>query len=272
MKVREALAAASVGLETSSATPRLDAELLMAQALGVAREDLLLRHLDAAAPAAFAPLIQRRLAQEPIAYIIGTRDFWTIRLAVTPAVLIPRADSETLIEAAVEHFAGRDPRHILDLGTGTGALLLAALDQWPAATGLGIDASQEALAVAQGNATALGLAARAQFRRGDWGHGIAAGFDLILCNPPYIEADAVLPREVSAYEPHTALFAGADGLVCYRTLATQLARLLEPGGIACIEVGSTQASAVRALFEVMGLRVSVRRDLGGNDRCLTLVA
>lgn len=269
MKVREALSHAAWRLEASSPTPRLDAELLMSHALGVTREDLLLRHLDAPAPTTFAVLIERRLAHEPIAYITGARDFWTIRLAVTPAVLIPRADSETLIEAAVEHFAAFGPRSILDLGTGSGALLLATLHQWPDATGIGIDASHEALTVARANAVALGLAARAEFRHGDWGQGIDARFDLILCNPPYIEADADLPPDVADHEPHAALFAGADGLVCYRTLAPQLGRLLEPGGIACIEIGATQAIAVRALFEDAGLCVAAFRDLGGNDRCLT---
>ena len=143
--VRAALAEATRTLATFSDTPRLDAELLMAIALGVTREDLLLRHLDAAAPEGFAGLIERRLAHEPVAYITGTRAFWTIALRVGPGVLVPRPDSETLIEAAVAHFAGRAPASILDLGTGPGTLLLAALAEWPGARGLGIDASADKL-------------------------------------------------------------------------------------------------------------------------------
>src|SRR5690242_410669 len=146
--VRSALAAAAAELSVVSDTPRLDAELLMAHALGTSRDDLLLRHFDDPAPAAFAPLLARRLMHEPIAYITGTRAFWTIDLAVGPGALVPRADSETLIEAAVEHFADRPPATILDLGTGPGTLLLAALDQWPEATGLGIDRSAQALRMA----------------------------------------------------------------------------------------------------------------------------
>ncbi len=152
MRVREALVSATRRLAGIGDTPRLDAELLMAHALGVSREDLLLSALDASVPAGFDSLLARRLAHEPVAYITGRRAFWTIELAVGPGVLIPRPDSETLIEAAVDHFGDRGPPRILDLGTGPGTLLLAALDQWPGATGLGIDASEEALAYARRNA------------------------------------------------------------------------------------------------------------------------
>ncbi len=268
MGVRQALAAAAERLAWSD-TPRLDAELLMAHALGIARDELLLRRLDDPAPDAFPPLLARRVAGEPVAYITGTRDFWTIRLAVTPAVLIPRADSETLIEAAVDHFASRAPSRVLDLGTGSGALLLAALDQWPTATGLGVDASQAALDVAERNAATLGMAGRASFRLGDWARGIDGRFDLILCNPPYVEEGADLQREV-AFEPDSALFAGSDGLVCYRTIAPQLRACLADGGIACIEIGSEQADAVRALFEAAGFAVEVLPDLAGRNRCLRI--
>jgi release factor glutamine methyltransferase len=240
----------------------------MAHALGTTREQLLLRHLDDPAPATFAALIDRRLKHEPVAYITGTRDFWTISLAVGPGVLIPRPDSETLIEAAVEHFADAAPAAILDLGTGPGTLLLAALAQWPKAHGLGVDASPDALDFARRNAELLNLADRASFRLGNWADGVAGDFDLILCNPPYIAIDESLPAEVREHEPGAALFAGADGLDDYRVIATQLPRLVAPGGMAAIEIGATQTTAVSALLIAQGLNVIVRRDLAGRDRCL----
>jgi release factor glutamine methyltransferase len=240
----------------------------MAQALGVAREQMLLRHLDDPAPATFAALIERRLAHEPVAYITGRRAFWTIELWVGPGVLIPRPDSETLIEAAVAHFADRAPTTILDLGTGPGTLLLAALAEWPEAPGLGVDASDAALGYARANADRLGLAGRAEFVGGDWAAGIDQRFDLILCNPPYVATSDDLPAEVRDHEPAAALFAGADGLDDYRIIATQLPRLIAPGGMAAIEIGARQADAVAALLTAQGLTVALRHDLAGRARCL----
>jgi release factor glutamine methyltransferase len=215
-------------------------------------------------------LLARREAGEPVAYLIARRAFWTIELDVGPAVLIPRPDSETLIEAAAAHFGSAGPRAILDLGTGSGALLLAALDQWPDARGVGVDLSGAALAVASANAERLGLADRASFRRGDWADGIERMFDLILCNPPYVEAGATLPRDVAEWEPYEALFAEADGLGAYRRIAPELPRLLAPGGVACVEIGLGQADAATLLFEAEGFAVAARRDLAGHVRCLTL--
>jgi release factor glutamine methyltransferase len=265
--IPDTLRAASVRLSVASDTPRLDAELLMAHALGLSRNDLLLRQRDLIVPPGFAALIARRLGGEPVAYITGTREFWTISLAVTPDVLIPRPDSETLIEAAVAHFAGRAPQAILDLGTGSGALLLAALSEWPDAHGLGIDASPAALAVAQGNAARLGLAERATFRPGDWAQAIDATFDLILINPPYIARSVALAGDV-LHEPDSALFAGAEGLDDYRRIAPDLPRLIAPGGMAAIEIGYDQKVAVSALLADAGLSVRALRDLAGHDRCL----
>jgi len=231
---------------------------------------LLLARLDDPAPPGFDALVARRVAGEPVAYITGERDFWTITLAVAPGVLIPRADSETLIEAAVSHFGAKGPGSVLDLGTGPGTLLLAALDQWPGARGLGIDRSERALAIARANADHLGLADRARFAPGDWAEGIAEHFDLVLCNPPYVEADAVLAPDVAEHEPPEALFAGADGLDAYRALAPQIAGVIAPGGMAAIELGHTQCAAVTALFAPSGLRIESRRDLAGRDRAIVL--
>ena len=272
MKRRGALAAAAGRLAAVSDTPRLDAELLMAHALGATREALLLGSLEQDAPEAFAELVDRRLACEPVAYILGRKAFWTIELEVGPGVLVPRPDSETLIEAAIEHFGADGPATILDLGTGPGTLLLAALDQWPAATGLGIDRSGIALDFARRNAERLGLAARASWRRGDWGEGVGERFDLILCNPPYVEQAARLAPDVAAWEPAEALFAGSDGLDAYRRLAPQIGRWLALEGIAIIEIGAGQAAAVRALFASEGFTVSSRADLAGMPRCLLLGA
>ena len=270
MRVREALTAPARRLEAVSMTPRLDAELLMAHALGMSREDMLLSAMDGEAPAAFAALLARRLAHEPVAYITGRRAFWTIELEVGPGVLVPRPDSETLIDAAIDRFGPRGPATILDLGTGPGTLLLAALDQWPQARGLGIDRSEDALAYARRNAARLGLGDRTELRLGDWGEGIEGRFDLVLANPPYVAADADLPPDVADHEPAAALFAGADGLDDYRRLAPQLPRLIAPGGIACVEIGAGQKQAVAALFGAAGLTVASRDDLAGVARCLVL--
>ncbi|MBA2935262.1 peptide chain release factor N(5)-glutamine methyltransferase [Sphingomonas sp. CGMCC 1.13654] len=287
-----AIRAAAVRLTEISETPRLDAELLMAEALGVTREVMLLGGLhlpfvpsEVGGPKAgvalgarvstsldtngvFEALVERRVAGEPIAYILGYRDFWTIRLQVGPGVLIPRPDSETLIEAAVAHFAGMPgPKRILDLGTGSGALLLAALDKWPEATGVGIDRSPQALAIAQSNAEALDMADRAQILAGGWS-GTGEAFDLILCNPPYIGTAEPLARDVIDYEPHSALFAGADGLDDYRAIAPLLPAQIVPGGVACIEIGATQGASVASFMASQGLVVHIRHDLAGLDRCL----
>ncbi|MDX3900626.1 MAG: peptide chain release factor N(5)-glutamine methyltransferase [Sphingobium sp.] len=266
--VPSALRAAAARLAPASDSPRLDAELLLAHALGVAREDMILRQRDLAVPPGFNALVARRLAGEPVAYIVGARDFWTLTLHITPAVLIPRPDSETLIEAAIDHFGDTAPATVLDLGTGSGALLLAALDQWRGARGLGVDASADALAVARGNAERLDMADRADFRVGDWGAGLAGPFDLILINPPYIATSAMLPRDVLHHEPHGALFAGAEGLDDYRRIAPQLPGLIAPGGIAVLEIGYDQRESVTALLRAAGLAVGARPDLAGRDRCL----
>jgi len=266
---RSALATAAARFAFSP-TPRLDAELLLAHALGITREALLLNLDDHPVPPTYAALVERRANHEPVAYITGTRAFWTIDLHVAPGVLIPRADSETLIEAAVAHFAGTaGPSRILDLGTGSGALLLAALDQWPRAIGVGIDASPDALAIARRNAERPGMSARAHICAGDW-TGDGRAHDLLLCNPPYVATGAVLDEEVRGHEPAAALFAGADGLDDYRRIAPILRPQIAPHGVACIEIGSDQGESAAALFRAQGLSVTIRRDLAGRDRCLVV--
>ena len=266
-----ALADAAEKLRKTSDTAWLDAELLLAHALDIERDVLLLAPPTGPAPARFAELVARRAEGEPIAYITGKRAFWNIELAVGPGALIPRPDSETLIAAAIGHFAGTDgPQRILDLGTGPGTLLLAALDQWPDATGLGIDASDEALGYARANARRLGLAPRAELRLGDWAAGIDERFDLLLINPPYVAEEAELGPGVAEYEPAEALFAGPDGLDDYRRLAPEIGRLIAPGGLAAIEIGHNQATSAAALFEAAGHDVRLSHDLAGRARALLI--
>jgi release factor glutamine methyltransferase len=272
----DALRDATTALWTVSETPRLDAELLAAHGLQMDRKDMLMRVRDLAAPGSFANMISRRMAHEPVAYITGTQAFWDIDLNVTPDVLIPRSDSETLIEAAQKSFAGTvGPRRILDLGTGSGALLLAGMSLFPDAAGTGVDASAAALAVAQGNSDKLGFGTRTKFHLGNWRSarwrdGLEVPFDLILCNPPYVENTAILAPMVREYEPHSALFAGVEGLDDYRILLPQILDLLSPDGIAVFEIGHTQAQSVGALAAKAGLHSELRRDLAGNPRCLTM--
>lgn len=271
--IAETLRTATAQLAAVSETPRLDAEILMAHVLGCSRADMLMRQHDLQVPDSFAALVERRAGAEPIAYIRGVQEFWDLTLTVTPDVLIPRGDSETLIEVAVTAFAGRgEPKRVLDLGTGSGALLLAALSAFPDATGIGVDASVAALAVAKGNAAKLGFGDRAAFQHVDWrAAGWTQGlgrFDLILCNPPYVEDDATLAPTVVEHEPHSALFAGVDGLDDYRVLMPQIPAMLAPNGIAVFEIGYTQTEAVSNLASKAGLSTEMRRDLGGNPRAL----
>jgi release factor glutamine methyltransferase len=270
--VGEAIRAAAGALASVSDTARLDAELLMAHALGLSRSDMLLRAMRDPAPGGFAAMVERRAGQEPVAYITGTAEFRGLTLAVTPATLIPRGDSETLVDAALER-AGPTGRAI-DLGTGTGALLLAVLAERAQWQGTGIDASAGALSVAQGNAAALGLAGRAAFRLRDWrtpGWADDLGtFDLVLCNPPYVEDDAPLDPQVRDFEPPSALFAGPEGLDDYRVLIPQLRALMNPPAVAILEIGAMQAGPVGALAAASGFAVELRRDLAGRPRALIL--
>ncbi|AKM11390.1 peptide chain release factor N(5)-glutamine methyltransferase [Croceicoccus naphthovorans] len=275
MSVADTLRNAARALEGVSPSPRLDAELLMADALGTGRSEMLLRHGRDDVPEVFAPLLEKRMAGQPVAQIIGHQEFYGLSFKVTPAVLIPRPDTETLIDAAQQAFGDRAPTRILDCGTGTGALLLAALSIWPESTGIGIERSPAALAVAQENAAELGMADRAAMQPGDW---TAPGwtddlgpFDLILSNPPYVETDDPdLAPDVRAYEPPEALFAGADGLDDYRQLVPAFPDLLAKDGIVIIEIGSRQADTVSAIARATGLSVELKHDLANNPRALLL--
>lgn len=221
----------------------------------------------------FAALLARRAAREPMAFILGRQGFWTLDLEVEPSTLIPRADSETLIQAALDAFPDRARvRTILDLGTGTGALLLAALVEFPGAVGLGIDIAPAAVALAARNAQANGLAGRAMFLAGRWGAAVAGRFDLVLANPPYIESADIagLMPEVAAHEPAAALDGGADGLAAYRVIIEDLPRILSPGGVAVLELGAGQAKSVSELARKVGLGYSLRCDLSGMERVIVL--
>lgn len=274
MTVAEAIRAAAENLAPTSDTARLDAEILMANALGMTRSDMLLKAMREPAPESFPALVERRCTHEPVAYITGEAEFYGLTLAVTPATLIPRGDSETLVEAALECAA--PAARVLDLGTGTGALLLAVLANRTDWQGVGLDASPEALAVAVRNAEATGLANRSQWFVRNWNEAgwaeTLGTFNLILCNPPYVEVDAELDRQVRDWEPASALFAGPQGLDDYRALIPQLAGLMRPGAAAILEIGADQAGAVAALADASGYSVELRRDLAGRPRALILRA
>ncbi|WP_160122050.1 peptide chain release factor N(5)-glutamine methyltransferase [Rhodovarius lipocyclicus] len=255
-------------------TPRMEARWMLAEAMGTTSEALL-REPRAPVPpeagARFTAMLARRARREPLAYILGHAGFWGLDFAVSPATLIPRADSETLVEAALAHAPGA--ARVLDLGTGTGCLLLAVLSEIPAAWGVGVDLRPGAAALAAHNAARLGLAGRSAFLAGEWAAALSGCFDLILSNPPYIEAAAIpaLMPEVAGHEPPSALDGGADGLDAYRALAPQIARLLAPGGVAVLELGQGQGPDVSALMARAGLETrEIRPDLGEIPRAMVV--
>jgi len=266
---------AAAQFEGVSDTARLDAELLMAEALNVSRPELLLRHMadmGGAVPPKFAEMAARRMRHEPIAYILGHQDFYGRNFIVTSEVLIPRSDSESVVQAALD-VAPAEGR-VLDCGIGSGALLLTLLAERPGLDGIGIDNSIGALAVAAANAVRLGVQERMQAIRRDWHEeGWQEGlgqFDLIIANPPYVEDGAQLASSVSEFEPAGALFAGEDGLDDYRILIPQLRQMLTIGGAAVLEIGATQAVAVGELARSAGFDVTLHRDLADRPRGLLL--
>lgn len=219
----------------------------------------------------------RRLAGEPVWRIIGEREFWGLPFRLSPATLEPRPDSETIVEAALDALGPRrhDSLAVLDLGTGSGCLLIALLSECRGARGLGIDLSAEACTTARANAVKNGVGARATFREGDWTRGLDGGFDLVVSNPPYIPEGEIagLAREVREHDPHLALSGGHDGLDAYRALARGVPRVLAAGALLVLEIGAGQEQDVIAIMAEAGLlhRAS-RSDLGGHPRALIFVA
>jgi release factor glutamine methyltransferase len=255
--------------------PRLEARIIVGSAAEMPIEALVAhpeRELDPISVAFVHALVERRVAGAPIAYLLGRKEFWSLDFFVTSATLVPRPDSETLVAAALAFAA--DPARAwraLDLGTGSGCLLLAFLSERPAAFGVALDRSEAALAVAAVNADSLELASRAGFVRADWAACLAGPFDVVLANPPYIPRDEIpgLAIEVRDFEPEAALDGGPDGLDCYRRILADLPRLLAPEGMAFLEVGIGQADEVAALVRAAGLAVAgIERDLAGIARCV----
>ncbi|MFV0643794.1 MAG: peptide chain release factor N(5)-glutamine methyltransferase [Sphingomonadaceae bacterium] len=273
MIIAQALRDATARLSATSDTARLDAEVLMAFCMGVSRSELLLRHLDQPSPAGFEDKLVRRLRHEPVAYITGEQEFYGRRFQTSPDVLIPRADSETVVQTALDH-TGKTGR-VLDCGTGSGALLISFLAERPFWTGVGVDASAKALAIAEANAGhLLPGGERALMLQRDWtcqGWTQDLGqFDLILANPPYVESAARLPVSVHKYEPAQALFAGELGMDDYQVLIPQIPLLLSPQGVAVVEIGALQADAVMEITRKAGMTGAIHHDLAGRNRAIRM--
>jgi release factor glutamine methyltransferase len=247
--------------------------VLLAHALGFTQSDLIRNPGQQIDTTIYERLLVRRIGHEPVALIVGRREFWSMEFMVSPASIIPRPDSETLIEAAVAAFGDRrQPTKIIDLGTGTGCLLLALLQEFPTAFGIGVDLAPDAAALAKANATQLGLRSRSAFLVGDWTEAISGSFDLVISNPPYIPGPevATLMPEVAHYEPRLALDGGPDGYDAHRTILSDLNRLLEPNGIAILELGRGQANYVSYLAREAGFQASFRMDLAEIPRAIVL--
>jgi release factor glutamine methyltransferase len=276
MRLEAHLRAAAARLRESD-TARLDVRLLAMRALGLDAAGLILaaeRELSDAELAALDVLVARRERGEPVAHIIGRREFWSLDLEVEPGVLVPRPDTETLINAAIARRDRRARLRVLDLGCGSGAILCALLTAFPHAEGLGVDVDPAAVALADRNLRRLGLGARGRAAPGDWFAGLAERFDLILANPPYIpEGDrALLAREVRDFEAPRALFSGADGLDDIRRILAGAPRRLAADGLTILEFGAGQAPAVAALARAAfpGAAVDIKADLGGRPRAAVI--
>ncbi|MBX3480308.1 MAG: peptide chain release factor N(5)-glutamine methyltransferase [Caulobacter sp.] len=256
--------------------PSIDARLMLEAATGASRMDILTdpyRELTAEQQATFDDYIARRARRQPVSHILGRKGFWKIMLSVTPDVLTPRPDTESILDVVLPAFPETMAFSLLDLGVGSGAIMLAILAERPAAKALGIDSSSEALAVARENAANLDLNNRAAFLHGDWTTGLGdASFDVVVSNPPYIPTADIegLDPEVRDHEPRLALDGGEDGLDAYRELAPEILRVLKPGGLFAVEIGHDQSAAVEALFKAAGAdAVRTVKDLAERDRVVT---
>jgi len=258
---------------------RLDARLIVTRGAGVEPQKVLTHPelpIDRDCSLKIIEMAHRRQCREPLSHIFGRREFWSLDFMVSADTLTPRPDTETLIEAVLARIARQFPEKrldILDLGTGTGCILLSLLSEIPDAYGLGIDISEAALSVAHANASALGLLERARFSQGHWGDGLEGVFDIVISNPPYIPSGDIdcLSPEVSKYEPRMALDGGEDGLGAYRAIAVDLERLIKPGGFACFEVGIDQAEDVMKIFADNGFSGSeTLSDLSGIERVVLI--
>ncbi|HEX4533001.1 MAG TPA: peptide chain release factor N(5)-glutamine methyltransferase [Rhizomicrobium sp.] len=273
--LRDALAQGARRLSAAGIeSARIEARVLLAAATGMSADEVATssRKLAPAQLAQFESFIARRQTREPSAYITGMREFWSLPFAVGPGVLIPRPETETLVEEALRTFPDRSaPLRMLDLGTGSGCILISALTEFPNAGGVGLDRSEIALGFAARNAERRGVSARTELRLSDWSGEIDGRFDAIFSNPPYIAAGDIprLDADVAAYEPHGALDGGADGLEAYRTLGPRIRSALNPDGWAFVELGAGQAAAVKTIFESSGLEVGrIAPDLSGIERCI----
>ncbi|HEX3808755.1 MAG TPA: peptide chain release factor N(5)-glutamine methyltransferase [Rhizomicrobium sp.] len=273
--LRDALAQGARRLSAAGIeSARIEARVLLAAATGMSADEVATssRKLAPAQLAQFESFIARRQTREPSAYITGMREFWSLPFAVGPGVLIPRPETETLVEEALRTFPdGSALLRMLDLGTGSGCILISALTEFPNAVGVGLDRSEIALGFAARNAERLGVSSRTELRLSDWSGEIDGRFDAIFSNPPYIAAGDIprLDADVVAYEPHGALDGGADGLEAYRTLGPRIRSALNPDGWAFVELGAGQAAAVKTIFESSGLEVGrIAPDLLGIERCI----
>ena len=262
-----------------SDSPQLDVDLLLQAALGLSALDIMLepdREVKDGPAENFQHLLLRRLAREPISQILGEKDFWSLTFKVSRDCLTPRPDSETLIEAALKALPDRErPVKILDLGTGSGCLLLSLMSELPNSSGVGIDLSDKALACARDNAERLGFLDRCDFILSDWAEELpsSAGFDIILCNPPYISHGEKpdLSPDVREYEPHMALFAEEEGLLEYKRLADIIPSLVTDSAAVFLEIGHKQAADIRGIFTKAGAKnIRIIPDLAGRDRCIAL--
>jgi release factor glutamine methyltransferase len=267
--IRGAERLAAAGIDSA----RLDARVLLAHTMNLSPgESVSSREPTADELSRYQELLERRVVREPVAYIIGEREFWSLPFAVGPGVLIPRPETETLIEQAQRFFSDKsESLEVLDLGTGSGAILIAFLKDYPQARGTGIDRSPAALAWARRNAEALGVAGRTVWREGDWDAARGGTYDLIFANPPYLalgESSGLAP-EIGNHEPPQALFAGPDGVEAYQALAPVLGAVLRPQGLAILELGAGQANAVSAILRPYGLEIrAIAPDLEGVPRAL----